>query len=193
MTIDYYRVLEIAPWADRQTIETAYRRKAVECHPDRGGSKRDMQLVNAAWEVLSNPERRSAYDESRQQFQVSDDPLDSARSEPESSPAADQCRWGDKVRSIVERDFIRAEFNIEPQHWLDFPDAGASASGWVFVLAGSILGIGIVAFVSALIPGLSTSDRIGMWMVGLGVVLAGSKFAATLHRRLGRAIQANRR
>lgn len=33
-------------------VVKAYRRKAKECHPDKGGTKEMMQKVNAAFEVL---------------------------------------------------------------------------------------------------------------------------------------------
>ena len=35
-------------------LKKAYRRKAVETHPDKGGTTEDFQLVNAAYEFLLN-------------------------------------------------------------------------------------------------------------------------------------------
>lgn len=35
-------------------LKKAYRRKAAETHPDKGGNAEDFQLVNAAYEFLLN-------------------------------------------------------------------------------------------------------------------------------------------
>ena len=65
MTVDYYRILQINPDANIETIKKAYRRRALECHPDRGGSHEQMVLVNEAWGILSNPITRANYDAAR--------------------------------------------------------------------------------------------------------------------------------
>ena len=53
--------------ASRQTIRGAYRERANELHPDKtGGDKtkaEEFKQVVAAWETLSKPEARAAYDE----------------------------------------------------------------------------------------------------------------------------------
>lgn len=66
MDVDYYKVLGVDPEADIEVIKAAYRAKAAARHPDRGGSHRQMLLVNEAWGVLSNPNSRRAYDEMRE-------------------------------------------------------------------------------------------------------------------------------
>ena len=50
-----------------QQIRQAYRDLARRHHPDtRGGeTSSDMATINAAWHVLSDPQRRAAYDQSR--------------------------------------------------------------------------------------------------------------------------------
>jgi curved DNA-binding protein CbpA len=55
MELDYYQVLGIEPAADLNLINMAYRYKATQCHPDRGGSHDRMKLVNEAWEVIVKP------------------------------------------------------------------------------------------------------------------------------------------
>ena len=61
---NYYQTLEAEPDAAFAEIKAAYRKKALLFHPDRGGSHAQMVRINEAWEVLSNPELRSQYDES---------------------------------------------------------------------------------------------------------------------------------
>jgi hypothetical protein len=65
--VDFYAVLELATDADDTTIRLAYRRLARRYHPDIAGeeSLRLMQLLNQAYQTLSNPERRRVYDASR--------------------------------------------------------------------------------------------------------------------------------
>lgn len=61
---DLYAALGIARDASQEEIKAAYRRAARAAHPDReGGSTAQMQSVNQAFEVLSDPERRKHYDE----------------------------------------------------------------------------------------------------------------------------------
>ncbi len=64
---DYYARLDVAPGANRDTVKAAYLAKAIKCHPDHGGSHCEMQLVNAAWHILSDHNRRVQYDEVRRQ------------------------------------------------------------------------------------------------------------------------------
>ncbi|KAH8115629.1 TPR-like protein [Phellopilus nigrolimitatus] len=59
---DYYKVLGVARDADERTIKKAYRRAAKSAHPDKGGSEDKMAAVNEAYEVLSNPELRTRFD-----------------------------------------------------------------------------------------------------------------------------------
>jgi curved DNA-binding protein CbpA len=60
---DYYAILGVAKTSTAAEIKAAYRKLAGVVHPDReaqaGGL---MALVNEAYEVLSDPKRRAAYD-----------------------------------------------------------------------------------------------------------------------------------
>ena len=65
---DYYAILQVDPLAEKEIIEAAYRRLAVKYHPDLDhspGATERMKLINAAYQVLSNSEKRRAYDLSR--------------------------------------------------------------------------------------------------------------------------------
>ncbi|EJD00714.1 TPR-like protein [Fomitiporia mediterranea MF3/22] len=59
---DYYKVLGVPRDADERTIKKAYRKAAKTAHPDKGGSEDKMAAVNEAYEVLSNPELRTRFD-----------------------------------------------------------------------------------------------------------------------------------
>ena len=62
---DPYAVLEVLPSATAAEIKAAYRRLVKQHHPDAGGDDERMLALNAAWEVLSDVERRRAHDQTR--------------------------------------------------------------------------------------------------------------------------------
>ncbi len=62
---NYYAILGVSPDASQNDIRRAYRRLAMQWHPDRNKSpdaSRMMQVINEAYEVLSDAERRVEYD-----------------------------------------------------------------------------------------------------------------------------------
>ena len=61
---DYYEVLEIPRNANEEDIKKAFRRKALQYHPDRNrekGATERFKEINEAYQVLSDPESRSRY------------------------------------------------------------------------------------------------------------------------------------
>lgn len=65
---DPYAVLGVGRDASQDDIKTAFRERALECHPDRvaenkkAAAKDEFLRVQEAFDVLSDPERRAAYD-----------------------------------------------------------------------------------------------------------------------------------
>jgi hypothetical protein len=58
----HYEVLGVDVTATAAELRAAYRRAALDHHPDAGGDDRRMRDLNAAWQVLGDPVRRAAYD-----------------------------------------------------------------------------------------------------------------------------------
>ncbi len=65
MPKNYYIVLGVPPGATQTDIKAAYRRLAKELHPDHyGKNQAPFQVLQEAYAVLGDPERRRAYDDS---------------------------------------------------------------------------------------------------------------------------------
>lgn len=61
--IDLYRILEVHPDASDEVIKKAYKTLAAKYHPDVSSqSIEQMQDLNLAYEVLSDPGKRHEYD-----------------------------------------------------------------------------------------------------------------------------------
>ncbi|MFC2151560.1 molecular chaperone DnaJ [Bacteroidota bacterium] len=63
---DYYEVLEISKSASQDEIKKAYRKQAIKFHPDKNPGDKDAETkfkeAAEAYEILSNPDKRSRYD-----------------------------------------------------------------------------------------------------------------------------------
>jgi len=59
---DHYQTLGVDRNASPKEIKQAYRKEALQNHPDKGGSTEKMQQINKANEVLKNPASRASYD-----------------------------------------------------------------------------------------------------------------------------------
>jgi molecular chaperone DnaJ len=66
--MDLYRVLQVSKEASKEDIKQAYYELAKRYHPDSGSKEQGeakgerFQLIQMAYEVLSNEERRLQYD-----------------------------------------------------------------------------------------------------------------------------------
>src|SRR4029077_15950548 len=62
----YYETLSVERTATEVDIKTAFRKHAMQCHPDRnpGDAQAEHRFkeVNEAYEVLKDPDKRAAYD-----------------------------------------------------------------------------------------------------------------------------------
>ena len=59
---DYYKLLGVSKSVSADEIKRAYRKLALEHHPDRGGNHDEFTKINEAYQVLSDPKKRSQYD-----------------------------------------------------------------------------------------------------------------------------------
>jgi curved DNA-binding protein CbpA len=74
---DYYEFLQISPNADADTIHRVYRFLAARMHPDNAqtGHEENFRLLKIAYDVLSDPQRRTEYDAARSRTHRPPEPL----------------------------------------------------------------------------------------------------------------------
>ncbi|KAK0521131.1 Type I HSP40 co-chaperone [Tilletia horrida] len=58
----FYELLGVSPDASESDLKKAYRKKALALHPDKGGDPEQFKEVTAAYEALSDPQKRDLYD-----------------------------------------------------------------------------------------------------------------------------------
>lgn len=153
MNINYYSILQISPDADIETIRRAYRKLALKYHPDRGGTHEKMVQLNEAWEILSNPITRANYDASRLHAENTEYVRKAETESKEARFKAEQYprdwkefeTWMDKMLNAVVNDFKKAEYG---EMWDGkMPTAGQSFTGWIFIIAGAVLGFFVLVLV----------------------------------------------
>jgi len=181
--LSYYSVLGVSQKSDLETIKRAYRKKAIECHPDNGGNHEAMKLVNEAWFMLRDPVSRREYDDvlngraDRESHERAAAATREARDRAESYPrnSADLDTWIDGLLD----DFKSAQYSSSPSFFYGwhFPTAQGSVSATAFIVAGCAIGIlSMFSFVpfkfhfpTIIFAGLG--GFIGAW-VGAGLHLA---------------------
>ena len=191
MEYDYYEILGVSADADLETIRKAYRIRAMEYHPDRGGLHEKMILINEAWEILSDPVKRQHYDYARanrynrkaQQTATVDAAQARQRAQEYPRKWVDFEAWLNRFSD----DFTTATYSSVKGPWgTRWPTAGSSISGWMCIIIGGILGLVFVG-----IPLVKDSHIhggfAGLMAVGLPT-LGGAWLGAVIHAGIGRFI-----
>ena len=67
MLKNYYKILQVVPDACQEVIQAAFKALSKKIHPDKRSDRKDeateaMAILNEAYEILSNPVKRHAYD-----------------------------------------------------------------------------------------------------------------------------------
>ncbi|KAF1824594.1 DnaJ-domain-containing protein, partial [Dissoconium aciculare CBS 342.82] len=117
----YYDLLGVARQATEEEIKKAYRRKALELHPDRNfgdeeAATKTFAEVQAAYEVLSDPQERAWYDSHESAILRGDDPADGA------APSYDDVKitTADDLARLVRKFNSNVEFSDSPSGFFGF-------------------------------------------------------------------------
>ena len=61
--MDYYDLLGVSRQASAKELKSAFKKKSMEHHPDRGGDEEKFKQINEAYQNLSDPQKRQMYDQ----------------------------------------------------------------------------------------------------------------------------------
>ena len=117
----YYTLLDIDRHATEDQIKKAYRRKALELHPDRnyGDVERTTALfasVQSAYEILSDPQERAWYDSHEDAILRDEDPVsdaDAAGGSTDPAASATEHKMGMTSADDITRLFRRFNGTVE--------------------------------------------------------------------------------
>ena len=201
MELDYYDILGVSEDAGMGEIKAAYRQRAVECHPDRGGAHEKMLLINEAWEVLSNPYARMHYDYGRRNrfdFQAQREAAQErarARRRARKYPR----KWNDFAAWLdgFMCDFTEAEYlypEDKPTTSL-YPTVYYSISGKLFCIFGALVGFFMAVLVLILLRSLCgkfdfAASVLQLFAIAFYLIFIplGANVGCRLHEKIGRGL-----
>ena len=61
--MDYYELLGVSRDASEKELKSAFKKKAMQHHPDKGGNPDKFKQINEAYQILSDNEKRQMYDQ----------------------------------------------------------------------------------------------------------------------------------
>lgn len=71
ISMDHYTILGVERTATQEEIKKAFRKLAMQHHPDHGGDTKKFAEITSAYETLSNPQKRQEYDTPKREFNFS--------------------------------------------------------------------------------------------------------------------------
>jgi DnaJ-class molecular chaperone len=133
--VDPYRILQVAPNAEQEVIQAAYRALALKYHPDRDRTtyaQRRMLQINAAYSLIRDNTTRTEWDRSQRQGRQAPTRV-SAAPPPRSEAAGTRVSFG-RYAGWTLRDLARQD--PEYLRWLSRHSSGIAYRTEIYQILG---------------------------------------------------------
>jgi len=133
--VDPYRILQVAPNAEQEVIQAAYRALALKYHPDRDRTtyaQRRMLQINAAYSLIRDDTTRTEWDRSQRQGRQAPTRV-SAAPPPRSEAAGTRVSFG-RYAGWTLRDLARQD--PEYLRWLSRHSSGIAYRTEIYQILG---------------------------------------------------------
>ncbi|MDW0152553.1 MAG: DnaJ domain-containing protein [Nitrososphaeraceae archaeon] len=128
--MNYYAILGVSQYAKYREIKAAYRRLALKYHPDRNSSpvsENSIKIINAAFEVLSDKDKRRQYDEKLDNSIILHRKKEHTKSQTSSSNAGSSAAYSDSDHNNSHDNYDNTYLRKGKRNGLDVNTEGESS------------------------------------------------------------------
>ena len=128
--MNYYAILGLSQYAKYREIKAAYRRLALKYHPDRNSSpvsENSIKIINAAFEVLSDKDKRRQYDEKLDNSIILHRKKEHTKSQTSSSNAGSSAAYSDSDHNNSHDNYDNTYLRKGKRNGLDVNSEGESS------------------------------------------------------------------
>ena len=128
--MNYYAILGVSQYAKYREIKAAYRRLALKYHPDRNNSpvsENSIKIINAAFEVLSDKDKRRQYDEKLVNSIILHRKKEDTKSHTSSSHASSSTGYSDSDYNNSHNNYDNTYLRKGKRNGLDVKSEGESS------------------------------------------------------------------
>ena len=128
--MNYYAILGVSQYAKYREIKAAYRRLALKYHPDRNSSpvsENSIKIINAAFEVLSDKDKRRQYDEKLDNSIILHRKKEDTKSQTSSSNAGSSAAYSDSDHNNSHDNYDNTYLRKGKRNGLDVKSEGESS------------------------------------------------------------------
>lgn len=128
--MNYYAILRVPQYAKYREIKAAYRRLALKYHPDRNSSpvsENSIKIINAAFEVLSDKDKRRQYDEKLDNSIILHRKKEETKSHSSSSHAGSSTAYSDSDYNNSHDNYDNTYLRKGKRNGLDVKSEGESS------------------------------------------------------------------
>lgn len=128
--MNYYAILRVPQYAKYREIKAAYRRLALKYHPDRNSSpvsENSIKIINAAFEVLSDKDKRRQYDEKLDNSIILHRKKEETKSNSSSSHAGSSTAYSDSDYNNSHDNYDNTYLRRGKRNGLDVKSEGESS------------------------------------------------------------------